>query len=58
MKNFEIPKINIDLFAIENIITASGTGTETDKTAGKIGVAQLMNKGYADTSIAKFKILL
>ena len=55
VKKYTAPNIDINLFMMENIITTSGTDTETAE--GKIrDVMQRSNKGY--TSIESFRVVM
>lgn len=55
MKKYTAPNIDINLFMMENIITTSGTDTETAE--GKVrDVMQGSNKGY--TSIESFRVVM
>lgn len=52
MKNFEMPKMNVAIFSLENIVTESGTGTVTP-TETNLDKAQeiLAQAGVAEANI-------
>lgn len=57
MKKYTAPNIDINLFMMENIITTSGTDTETAE--GKVrDVMQEINKDKGYTSIVNFEFVM
>lgn len=58
MAKYENPRITVERFEIENIITASGTGTDPTPQPNAVNVAVDNFKGNGVNNVMTFKFTL